>query len=141
MICPNCGSTMVVGTPIDSFYCKKCNKYMMSNLEELIGKNEPEVLITLGQIANYIENNKKYTLVYTNQVDYHDEQTTLLIDEDKKIVSTFCTDGYYGIGANEIKGILNFLGIKYFERVYNKIPENYFKEYKKYDWRSGNEIL
>lgn len=54
---------------------------------------------------------------------------------------TFYTDGYNGISADYLKGILNFLGIKYFECVYTKLPEKYYYEYKEYDWRCGNEIL
>lgn len=76
--------------------------------------------------------NKTFTLVYNDSK----EQTTYLIDEENKIKITFYTDGYDGMSAKELKGILNFLGVKYFECVYTKIPEKYYHEYKEFDWRN-----
>ena len=85
--------------------------------------------------------NNIYTLAYTDKHRHNDEQITYLIDENKKLKFKFYDDGYEGVSADYLKGILDFLGIKYFECVYNKFPSDYYKEYKDYDWRTENEII
>lgn len=143
--CEKCGNQMVqLVSPGNNsyytgwYYCTNC--HIMENNKTLFNAHEnQDMIIPIPKIAdnNTIEFNKVYTLAYTKILSDHDEQTTRLIDEDKKIVMTFYTDGYDGINAKYLKGILNFLGVKYFECVYNKFPEKYYKEYKEYDWRSG----
>lgn len=117
MVCENCGKTMTNGTAVGSFYCNNCGNYENSQIQK----------------------DKVYTLAYNNTKHDHSEQTTYLIDEDKKIKMIFFTDGYEGTSAKDVKGILNFLGIKYFECVYGNggFPEKY-RKYKTY-FMSGEE--
>ena len=84
-----------------------------------------------NSISNSVSKNKIYTLAYNNIEHSVDEQMTYLIDEDKKTKLIFYTDGYDGLYADQVKNILDFLGIKYFECVYTKLPEKY-ENYESY---------
>lgn len=137
MICEKCGTIMTNGTAIDSFYCIRCGNTVYSNtntdtLEEII-----DIVKNSKQLQSQMQKDKVYTLAYSSVKTDHSEQSTYLIDEDKKVKMMFYYDGYEGDSAKAVKGILDFLGVKCFECVYDKFPEKY-REYKTY-FRDGDE--
>lgn len=125
MLCKVCGSTMV---PLK----EACGWHVCTNCYHLENFNK---LPTINIIDENNKADKVYILACSKKAHNTDEQRTYLIDEDKKIKLEFYSDGYEGITAEHLKGILNFLGIKYFECVYLKLPEKYHYEYKSYNWR------
>ena len=117
----------------NGYFCSKCHAF-----EDLVFNTTKQYDSILNNI-NYPEqsNDKVYTLANIKTTNGYPEQTTILIDEINKTVATFWTDGFEGASAKEVKGILDFVGIKYNECEYTVFPEKYLEGYKEYDWRNS----
>lgn len=129
IMCEKCGNIMNAVTA--GYVCSKCD----NRIDPFSLKDQIKIIPTVPNNTTIENNNKIYTLVYTKKDYDHDEQYTYLIDEENKIYFSFYDDGYEGDSTDFVKCILNFLGIKYFECVYNKLPDNKYKDYKLYNWR------
>lgn len=128
MICQNCGSIIESNT---SNICPMCLarpsvqniNYSMENTS--VNNEEKD---TKEQDMKIRES---YILACTKKENRYDEQTTYLVDEKNKTAFYFYSDGYEGLTTEDIKKILSFLNITYFECVYSgNIPERYYNEYK-----------
>lgn len=113
--CPNCGYRFCLHDDESDCICCNCHEGIIINSKE---ENKDKI----------------YTLAH-NGAEYCEEQVTYIIDENKKIKIKFYFNGWNeGMSSEQIKKLLDFLGVKYFECIYNKLPEKYYKEYKEYDW-------
>jgi hypothetical protein len=131
MICQNCGSVIESNT---SNICPICLGYagQVQNINYSTENSVDNKVKDTKENTMNISGKESYTLAYTKKDNKYDEQTTYLIDEKNKKAFYFYSDGYEGITAEDVKKILNFLNITYFECSYSSMPERYYNEYKNY---------
>lgn len=126
--CMNCGSivsSLLSTCPICGGYCGEMqviNPKLNTDIHYIENFNNID---TLGEMDNYIKSNKVYILAHNDEESNLAEIVTYLIDKDKKTKLVFWWDGYEGTSVKEVKMILEFLGIKYFECVCLKLPAKY----------------
>jgi hypothetical protein len=136
--CEICGT--IIGSRLLGGCCPTCGSYLPVYTKSPVQNIDIDYSTENNSVNDKEKDTKEqdmkiresYTLAYTKKDDKYDEQTTYLVDEKNKTAFYFYSDGYEGITAEDVKKILNFLNITYFECSYSNMPERYYNEYKNY---------
>lgn len=122
--CMDCGS--IISPSYESNICPDCGGHCINMMDDYnIDTDSVHINNIINNDLNIKDKNKTYTLAYIRPKHKNDEHISYIIDEDKKVKIKFYFDGYNGMSSEQVKKILDFLGIKYFECVYTKFPKKY----------------